>query len=223
MDAIGTLSQEKTELLEQISMAAKDGKSEIVLIASEKLRKVEALINRYKQLENEIIALQEKGGVQVDTETAKENQVRHPITPISRPSVKKAREHGKEIREAFLKKLTNGGISLQQVRGETIYRAKSGEKVGIAVATERQPDRWFLGLPAGGFDNAVLLCQKERGDVIEIRLPKEFFATYGSALSESKGQIKFNITRKGNEYVVKIPGTDGVNPAVFTSNYSFLK
>jgi hypothetical protein len=97
-------------------------------------------------------------------------------TPIPRTSVKTVRENGREIREVFLKKLLQTGISLQQVKGETIYRAKSGEKVGIAVATERQPDRWFLGLPEGGFDHAVLLCQREGGDVIEIRLPKGFFA-----------------------------------------------
>lgn len=221
MEAIGTLNQEKMELLEQISRAAKEGKSEIVLTASEKLRKVEALINRCKQLESEIAEL--RGGLKINPETVNKFQVTPSSTTINRIGVKTAREHGKEIREAFLERLSEVGVSLQQVRGETIYRAKSGEKVGIAVATERQPDRWFLGLPVGGFDNAVLLCQRETGDIVEIRLPKEFFAKYGSSLSESKGQVKFNISRKGNLYIVKIPGTDGVNAATFSSDYSFLK
>lgn len=221
MGAIGTLNQEKMELLEQISRAAKEGKSEIVLTASEKLRKVEALINRCKQLENDIAELQ--GGLKTNPEAVNKYQVTPSSAPIKRIDVKTVREHGKEIRKAFLKRLEEAGVFLQQVRGETIYRAKSGEKVGIAVATERQPDRWFLGLPAGGFDNAVLLCQREAGDTIEIRLPKEFFVKHGSSLSESKGQVKFNISRKGNVYIVKIPGTDGVNAATFSSDYSYLK
>lgn len=222
MDAIGTLRQEKMELLEKISSAAMEGKSDIVLSASEKLRKVEMLINRCQQLEVEIADLKREGGLQTNSETAIQNQMKSMSIPIPRTSVKTVRENGREIREAFLKRLLQAGISLQQVKGETIYRAKSGEKVGIAVATERQPDRWFLGLPEGGFDHAVLLCQRESGDVIEIRLPKGFFSKYGSALSESKGQVKFNISRKGNTYFVKVPGTDGVNSANFSSDYSFL-
>jgi hypothetical protein len=223
MDALGTLRQEKTELLEKISTAAKEGKSEIVLSASEKLRKVEILINRCEQLEVEIADLQREGGLQMNTETANQNRMKPISHPIPRTSVKSVRENGREIREAFLKRLLQAGVSLQQVRGETIYKTKSGEKVGIAVATERQPDRWFLGLPEGGFDHAVLLCQREGGDIIELRLPKGFFAKYGSALSESKGQVKFNISRKGNVYSIKVPGTDGVNPTTFSSDYSFLK
>lgn len=221
METVGMLSQEKMELLEQIARAAKEGKSGIVLTASEKLRKVESLISRYTQLENEIAEL--RGGFQADSKSIKKNQVKPSNVPFSRIDVKTARENCKIIRKAFLEKLTEAGVSLQQVRGETIYRAMSGEKVGIAVATERQPDRWFLGLPVGGFDNAVLLCQREDGDTIEIQLPKEFFAKYGSSLSESKGQIKFNISRKGNDTIINIPGTDGVNAAIFSSDYSFLK
>lgn len=217
MEAIDMLNQEKMELLDQISRAAKEGKSGIVLSASEKLRKVETLIQRCMQLENDIAELH--GGIQADSEAVKKIQVK----TSSRMDVMTAREHGKEIREAFLKRLTEIGVSLHQVRGETIYRANSGETVGIAVATERQPDRWFLGLPAGKFDNAVLLCQRENGNIIEIQLPKEFFAKYGSSLSGSKGQVKFNISRKGNEYLVKIPGTDGINAANFASDYLFLK
>jgi hypothetical protein len=223
VDSIGKLRQEKKELLEKISTAAREGKSEAVLSASEKLRKIEMLINRYEQLEVEIAELQKEGGFHMNTGAAIESQMKPTSTAIPRISVKTVREHGREIRETFLKRLLQTDISLQSVKGETIYRCKSGEKVGIAVATERQPNRWFLGLPAGGFDHAVLLCQRESGDVVEIRLPKEFFAKYGSNLSESKGQVKFNISCKGSVFVVKVPGTDGVNPATFSSDYSFLR
>jgi hypothetical protein len=219
MDAMDTLSQEKVELLEQIAKAAKDGRSDIVLSASEKLGKVEMLINRYKQLVNDIESLQGKAGGSGAIETAKVIQ-EQPM--IVRTDIKSARENGREIREAFIKKLTGIGIELQQAKGETIYKTRSGEKVGIAVATERQPDRWFLGLPVGGFDHAVLLCKREGGEVIEIRLPKGFFSKYIRDMSQSKGQLKFNVSRRGNAFVVQVPNTDGVNPSTFSSDYSFL-
>lgn len=223
MDAISTLRQEKMELLEKISTAAREGMSEVILSASDKLRKVEILISRYEQLEVEIVALKRDEGLHVNKGEII-GSVMKPMSTISPcTSFKTVRENGREIRKVFLEKLLQLDIHLQLVKGETIFRTKSGEKVGIAVATERQPDRWFLGLPEGAFDHAVLLCQRGSGDVVEIRLPKGFFSKYGSALSESKGQVKFNISRKGNGYAVKVPGIGGVNPADFSSDYSFLK
>ena len=219
MDAMDTLNQEKVVLLEQIAKAAKEGRSDIVLSASEKLGKVEILINRYNQIVNDIESLQGKTENYGAIETVKTVQER---AAIVRTDIKSAREYGREIREAFLKKLTGIGIDLQQVKGKTIYKTRSGEKVGIAVATERQPDRWFLGLPVGGFDHAVLLCKREGDEVIEIRLPKAFFSKYGNDMSQSKGQVKFNVSRRGDAYVVQVPKTDGVNPVIFSSDYSFL-
>lgn len=62
MDAMDTLNQEKIELLGQIAKAAKEGRADIVLSASEKLGKVEMLINRYKQIVNDIESLKGKAG-----------------------------------------------------------------------------------------------------------------------------------------------------------------
>lgn len=222
MDAMNTLHQKKVELMEQIALAAKEGRSDIVLSSSEKLGKVEMLINRYKQIVNDIELLQDAKG---DSNAMNTSNI-IPKQPIkSTPeliNIRSSRESGREIREIFLKKLREIGIELDQIKGETIYKTRSGEKVGIAVATERQPDRWFLGLPIGGFDHAVLLCKREAGELIEIRLPKSFFSKYGKDLSQSKGQLKFNVSRRGNVYVVKVPNKGCINPSTLSSDYSFL-
>ena len=101
---------------------------------------------------------------------------------------------GKTIRMDFLQKASEKGIYLENIRG-SIYQGPSGHKVGIAVATERKPDRWFLGLPLKRFDDAVLLCKPDSGDNIEICLSKNFFDEYGYKMSESSGQMKFNVER----------------------------
>lgn len=222
MNSITALRLDKTELLEKISTAAKAGKIETVLSASEKLKKIEEILNRFDQLESEIAELNfEDDDLCIMPATGIRGKSASATSP--RQSVKSVREHGREIREYFLNKLLQEGIALQLIRGETIFKTGSGEKVGIAVATERQPDRWFLGLPAGSFDHAILLCQREGGEVVDICLPKAFFSEYGSRLSESKGQLKFNVLRKGSIYVVKVPGEDDVNPADFAVDYSFLR
>jgi hypothetical protein len=133
-----------------------------------------------------------------------------------------ARRHGEEIREAFLQRLKGEGVHLQLIKGKTIYLTKSGQRVGIAVATERQPNRWFLGLPIAGFDHAVLLCQRDTGDVAEIRLPDRFFSKYGSFMSQSKNQVLFKIVQKNSEVSVQVPGTEGIPVSSFSSDYSFL-
>jgi hypothetical protein len=121
-----------------------------------------------------------------------------------------------------LKRVSEDGVHLSHVRG-SIYETQLGCKVGIAVATERKPDRWFLGLPLQGFDHAVLLCKPDTRDTVEICLPKNFFDEYGAKMSQSGGQMKFNVAHRGNGYAILVPGTDGVNVSKFVGGYSLLK
>jgi hypothetical protein len=223
MDPVAILRQEKTELLNQIAQAAQEGKSDVVLAASERLTKVESLIKRHEQLILEIAELHSKK-VNARTPAAPEGSPWRPLENLTlHLGGKTPREYGREIREAFLERLAKGGIHLQPAKGSSIYSTKSGQRVGIAVATERQPDRWFLGLPMGGFDHAVLLCRRDKGDIIEMLLPRTFFEQYGSRMSQSKGQVKFNIARRGTGYAVQVPGTEGVSVSGFSSDYSFLQ
>ena len=74
-----------------------------------------------------------------------------------------------------------------------------------------------------GLDQAVLLCQRENGDVATICLPKDFFAEYSDRMSKSGGQIKLNVTRRGSGYALLVPGTDGINVSRFVADYSQLK
>jgi hypothetical protein len=137
------------------------------------------------------------------------------------PEKMSARSIGKQIRNTFLQKVMTKGIRLQLVDG-TIYRSASGARIGIAVATEREPDRWFLGLSQNSFSHAVLLCKHDRGVIIEICLPAAFFERYGKLMSISNGQMKFNVIRRGNSYAVRVPFTDEVSVSEYISDYSIL-
>lgn len=220
MDALTELQNEKTKILSAISKAASEGKTEIVLSESEKLEKIENLISRHSQIISELERL--RSGRSETTQHKTRRVIAKPVDESRSKQMLSSRELGEKIRNEFLSKREAEGISLQLIKGKTIFRTRSGKRVGLAVATERQSNRWFLGLPAGGFDHAVLLCQRESGEVIDIPLPEKFFEKYGNEMSESKGQLKFNVVNKGSGLLVQVPGTDGINGKSFGSDYSFL-
>lgn len=218
MDAKNQLMQERNNLLKQIAEFAQRGESHKVLAAGERLNRVESLIERYEKLVHDISDL----NTEILQNTRVDSKDRKVKNPKRQNAVATGRGIGKTIRMDFLHKTSEEGIYLENIRG-SIYQAQSGRKVGIAVATERKPDRWFLGLPIGGFDHAVLLCKPENRDTIEICLPKSFFDEHGEKMSRSGGQIKFNIAKRGNVYSILVPGTDGVNVSKFVGDYAQLK
>lgn len=222
MDALADLQSEKKTILSIISKAASEGKSELVLSESEKLEKVEHLISRHSQIILELEALR-SGKSSTPALVNTTNQVTpKKVGELRSSRLASSRELGNKIRKEFLRKLEGENIRLQLIKGKTIYLTKSGKRVGIAVATERQPNRWFLGLPVDGFDHAVLLCQRKNGEVIEVALPEKFFRKYGQNISQSKGQLKFNIVERGSSLLVQVPGTDGVRGTSFSRDFSFL-
>jgi len=217
MDAKKQLMQERTKLLNQIAEFAQHGESHEVLAAGERLNKVESLIDRYEKLVHDISDLDTDflQNTRMDSRNSRVKNLK------GQNFVAAGRGIGKGIRMDFLQKASEKGIYLENIRG-SIYKAQSSDKVGIAVASERKPDRWFLGLPLKGFDVAVLLCKLDSGDTIEICLSKNFFDAYGEKMSVSSGQMKFNVARRGSVYVILVPGTDGINVSKFLGDYSVL-
>jgi hypothetical protein len=115
------------------------------------------------------------------------------------------REHGVAIRGSFLERAGKMGLKLRPYRG-AIYLSPKGKRIGIAVATEVNRDRWFLGLREGGFDAAVLVCARDAGSPIDVCLPTSFFEKFEKFLSRSGGQVKFNVARRDGRTILKLPG-----------------
>lgn len=222
MDAITQLMDEKTHVLGKIAEAAQRGDSQDVLALGERLEKVESLIRRHDNLVRDISSLNGEDSRSKTIPSPRESLATQRSKEQNGPRLTSGRGIGKTIRSAFLKELVEKGIHLRQMKG-TIYETQSGQRIGIAFATERKPDRWFLGLPLGGFDHAILLCERETGDTVEFWLSKNFFDDYGNNMSHSGDQMKFNIARRGSGYVILVPGTSGVSSSTFRKDYTLLK
>lgn len=221
MNTLTELKNEKNKILSAISKAAGEGETDLVLAESEKLERIKNLIYRHSQIVSELEGLR-SGNTQIPQQKTR-RVVTGPVDHSRSSQMVSSRDLGEKIRNEFLTMREAEGIDLQLIKGKTIFRTKSGKRVGLAVATERQPNRWFLGLPAGGFDHAVLLCQHESGEVVDISLPEKFFEKYGNEMSQSKGQLKFNVVNRGSGLLVQVPGTDGINGKSFARDYSFLQ
>jgi hypothetical protein len=220
MNALEQLNREKDQVLSRISEAARKGRVEDVLRHCARLERTESLIHRYTGLVHEIDNLSRSDETTNDPQPYGD-ATKYGITREIADS-KTGREIGRIIRETFVDKLFKSGIELRQAK-DTIYRTSLGNRVGIAVATERQPDRWFLGLTKGSFDHAVLLCHSEKIGTLEICLPKEFFAKYGNRMSTSNSQMLFNVARKGNTFSILVPGTNGISASEFLGKYGLLR
>jgi hypothetical protein len=134
---------------------------------------------------------------------APEGQV--PNAMVSESSANR-RQHARDRRALVLGRLRAQGVRLTSV-SEAVYRTPSGKRVGMPFSSEINGG-WWLGLYDGRFDVALLLCERE-ADIDLVYLDESFFARYGTQLSrDSKNNIKFNVERGENGYVLEIPGID---------------
>jgi len=222
MDIDNQLVNEKTKVLKQIAESAQRGKSEEVRVAAEKLNRIESLMERYQELLRDIASLETPDNKTKPTSYAASTVWSTEDEDLGNVGDQSGKGAARAIRTVFLTKAERFGVHLAYVKG-IIYGTPTGRKVGIAAATERNADRWFLGLPSDGFDEAVLLCRPKTGDIVEIFLPKSFFDEHGRRMGRSGSQIKFNVSRRGSDYVILVPGTGGVNVTKFIGAYSLLK
>jgi len=226
MDIEKQLANAKTEVLKKIAESAQQGKSEEVRAAAEKLDKIESLMERYQGLLRDTAELETHDNrakpVQKPMAYAGSSRWSSEDQNLGGAGDESGKGAGRAIRMVFLTRAERLGVHLAYVKG-IVYATPTGRKVGIAAATERNADRWFLGLPSEGFDDAVLLCRPKTGDIVEIFLPKSFFDEHGKGMGRSGSQMKFNVARRGRDYVVLVPGTGGVNVTKFVGDYSTLK
>jgi hypothetical protein len=121
-------------------------------------------------------------------------------------------ERVKVARRSYLKRLEESNILCEQIKGKTIYRKKNdGVVFGVTFSIDKESKHWFLGLPEKSFQEAVLLCQSGSQSAKVIHLKKEFCEKFARHLSVDKnGQVKFNILRDGNKWLIEIPQPIGV-------------
>jgi len=208
----------KSKILKNIEEAAKRGNTEKILSNSKIVEEAERLIKRWEEINSAVNAL-EKGANSTDEHTIDFERV-----PASKDIHEFShKQKGKIRRNEIIRELKTMGVSLFPVGGTT-YKTKNGNLIGIASASERLPNRWFLGLPLKSYSSVVLICENKSGELLNFILPKDFLNSNIDKMSHDEyGQIKFNIVLKGESYQLRIPDEGFANIDNFRDNYIPLR
>ena len=196
MDVVAELSHLKAKTLEEIAEVAKTGNAAGVLEAGSRLQAIEELSAQHDRWLKNVGDLLDGNWSSNDFPQ---------IGPPGDRSARSPRAYGKQRRNEFLDQMNDSGVILRPDHG-TIYLAPNGSRVGIPFATETSRNKWFLGLPEGAFDQALLLCESHGAGTTALSLGKAFLTKYSGSLSLSKGQYKFNVARRGSSFYIAIPG-----------------
>jgi hypothetical protein len=214
----------KNKVLKEIEEAAKESDTSSLFINTKILEETEMLIRRLDEMVYAIGSLEKEISSKFKAKGSSDTTVQKIVRPDIPGKGFSARAKGNLRRKAFIKSLNTRGIVLNQ-RGGSKYITKSGGVVGIASASElpQRPYKWFLGLPVEDYFSVVLLCENEKGEVLNFILPNDFLQTYRENFSVSKGHLKFNICQSGDNYHMIIPAAGNVSINKFSDNYEPLK
>ena len=214
MDLSTEISNLKTQLMSKVSSCAASGNTDGVIYNSKLIEELKEISKSYSYLETKVLKLKES----FTTESSPVVQRSHGRTA----DVISAKAKGEERRKIFIQRAEMKGITLNQIRGVR-YNSKNHNLIGIASASEVTPNHWFMGLPPEQYDTVVLLCENDKGNVITFIPPKDFIQKYFNHFSrDKKGQIKFNINKKFDKYLMSIPDTDGFDVRYMIDNFENL-
>lgn len=129
-----------------------------------------------------------------------------------------------QAREAWVAGLRAQDVPLHGHR--TRFQTVRGRSVAVAFANEgsgAKEDRWFLGLPDEPMEVGVLLCRAVGDDLHDIVLPISDLQETWRALSRSGEQVKFNIKRDANRFLLLVPGKQPLDVTRYVGDYEPLR
>ena len=206
------LASTKQQVLEAIQVAAKESNTEALFKANDWLRTCtniernrDALVNEASDAVShgrDILHPKEANPTDQVEDSELSDVIESGEDISSGGSNRGGKARGRECRHAFVRRETQRGNALRG-KGQ-LFRNPAGAIVGIAYGEEKKERRntWFLGLPAGAFQTAVLLCETQSEKIKVFRLPASFIQRYGRNLSVSKkfNQAKFRVDLRGSHY-----------------------
>ena len=82
---------------------------------------------------------------------------------------------------------------------------------------------WFLGIRDENYDNVILVCEMEDGEINGVIPELDFFKKHFKFFSrDTKGQIKFNLGFSNNNIQWIIPNSDLINVNSYINNFDNL-
>ena len=119
--------------------------------------------------------------------------------PPSSTDLTSRKARGKVARDEYLRRLLSKGIHLSRLKGRT-FQTSSGKRVGIAYASEINPNKWWMGLPDEQYDILIFLCETSLGETLDFVLPPDFVTRVWHRLTLSNEQREWHVVKSGPNY-----------------------
>lgn len=194
--ALDKLPGLRQNLLNEIELALKEGGRSSFFEAIERLRSGDALLDQ-------VVSLWQRKEASLLPKNAE--SIAEPASNFH----ESPQQNGETVKSTWVYKTFGKAVRHDR---RSLYRNGRDEIIGIAYGQEfeNRKNRWFLGLPEKEVQSAILLCESLDGKLDAICLPLEFIAKYGQKFSRANGQVKFNVSRKGGKWFLKVPGIDHI-------------
>jgi hypothetical protein len=207
----------KTKHLKKLEQAARTGDTAAIVRSAAIVEQIESLHKQIAEAKNSLLALEHDQLVPPMT------RQRSDAIGVERAAFTKVAENissqtlgakllGKKRRLDFLGYAREKGVSLVLDRG--IRYRKGNKLVGIASASERISNRWFLGLPSDNYAAIVLLCEPKNanGSCVRFILGRELYSSIEKLLTKDvNGQLKVNVSKEYQNYFLKVPRREEIN------------
>lgn len=206
--------------MKALKKSVEAGDVHTIVLHTKIVEDVEYILNRYvdlensfKYLENKIKSFHTNKALPSESFSTLLSDSANQDRPLSN------REIGALKRHEFVRDIKlHEDFTLLESKG-AIFSTNSRETVGIAYASERQENRWFLGLPDSDFYAFVLLCQPKIGGLKRFILPSDFYQRIRNHLSEKNNQLKFNVSKKKSRYYLSVPNIGNIDISDYLENY----
>jgi hypothetical protein len=216
------LDKIKSETLRKIEQAASAGDTKSIFENTRIVEKAEQLIRRLQEIGAATAVLEKEASGKAGLRVIRMKKSVKRYVPEKIEEGVSPRMRGEILRNGFVQNLQSYGINLIRIKG-SVYETQTKGLVGIAYASERNPDHWFLGLPHKDYDCLIFLCENEKGEIRSFILPGEFYHNHKHQFTDSKGQLKFNIHHRRGRYEMNIPGGEKEALNQFEDKYEALR
>ena len=210
----------KKEQMKALKKSVEAGDVHTIVLQTKLVEDVEYILNRYieleisfKHLENKIKSFQTNKALPPESFLMQQSDSIIQDKPLSNRAI------GTLKRLEFVRDIKRiKDFTLLESKG-AIFSTNSRETVGIAYASERQQNRWFLGLPDSDYYAFVLLCKPKIGGIKRFILPRNFYQRIRNNLSVKNNQLKFNVSKKKSMYYLSVPNLGNLEIWDYLENY----
>ncbi len=215
MDVVARVRDLEHRMMLSIEDAAREGDAEKIKRLADLLEGVHRETDWLNGLESRLGQYDERLRATLNGSAASALSSTAPAAPVLPAQGKKQR--GEAKRQAYAK-----AHQLREVE-RRVFRSQEGDIEGVAYASdEKRKNKWWLGLPDREYNLVALICEGTHAGLV-FEIPVADLGSDWRQLSRSGGEVKFNVKRDRQDYVLQVPHLGNRNITRYICSHGGLR